>query len=1011
MAQLAEDQRRATEEAELKGLASDESARRREALEKERAQREKDELARKKAADAQAAKDKAAKDKADKAKRDALDEEERKRLAKEEKDRLAALKDEEARLKKEADKKAKDRAADESARRRDAAAKEAERQRKLAEQAAEDARQNAKLAALEAEKNKKRDETIDAKSRADALEEKTRNLQDAQRKSREEDDWSDASSRSSQDILERLLRTFVHTAAGTLRTLADENPIPGQISSSAEPYKYTPSQQVPYTPNEPVQAPPFATSADTFFQAAPETQYPSAAMNAKFNQTAPAFTGPPRSAPVVPPLWQPHPRSDGFIGFRVPSSVGSECSESVAASEPGTQRLAFGGAADPSQGNTVPTFVPQTLPLSQPRSPIMDNAATLPYAGYGQKMESDLPTFQPVSAHGGEYEQTWAPNAGPLADPYAVTSQRSARPVIPAYYNAAVPSSGNLVDPEIMNRLAALLCAPSTPPGEFERYARYGGEKPPDTNRSYSNYYQPPPYQPQVYQAPSHQPWARDPEPQKQSEKLVTPPVRQFGSYEEVSAPKQPEETIGRWDVPSYGDSAREQTYKPAPAYDNYRSGQSSGRSGQSSARGGPTGWTPREQQVQQPAGNWQMPSPSQRSDSFVYNGRPTSAGQYSDASLPPRQSNLAVPQKHMPAASDASSAAWSAPFAQDEPVNQDNRAQTSSSQAERNAELGIPSLPLATITSSSFGAASGGNKELGLAFSAALDQLTNAMYRSADALDSFRSGASSRPSWDQPAVQPLPMPISEVVPDSATGPDTTLSEADFAYRAPFSNYAGLKVDSAKYKQPQQIGSGSGYDQEIRQLTKQFANLSGRSDASSESRKSLPMTFQWNAANSASSGAQGPRAGTRGLSVMVGSSTRRPDAQEIQEMAEDIGDRCGVDQVQPAMAMLGVMTDVLFGARSNGTSVVPSHVQRPTPRTLEAITERVIQRTSNTDQADAIRELVMKLTNSVFGVAEELPTARSSVRSQSTTSEQVKQEVNLEARGLLTELCGELFSQ
>merc|ERR1719487_1956205 len=126
-----------------------------------------------------------------------------------------------------------------------------------------------------------------------------------------------------------------------------------------------------------------------------------------------------------------------------------------------------------------------------------------------------------------------------------------------------------------------------------------------------------------------------------------------------------------------------------------------------------------------------------------------------------------------MPAASDVSSeAVWSTPFP-------DREAER---QADRNAELGIPSLPLATITSSSFGVQSGGPKELSLAFTNALDQLTNAMYRSADALDSSRSGSSSRPSWDKAA--PLPMPVQE---------SGASSEADLAYRAPFSNYAGLK--------------------------------------------------------------------------------------------------------------------------------------------------------------------------------------------------------------------------
>jgi len=310
------------------------------------------------------------------------------------------------------------------------------------------------------------------------------------------------------------------------------------------------------------------------------------------------------------------------------------------------------------------------------------------------------------------------------------------------------------------------------------------------------------------------------------------------------------------------------------------------------------------------------------------------------------------------------------------------------------------------------------------------------------------------------------------------------MGEQDLAYRAPFSNYAGLKVEYPEgYDKTKQLSSvptykSSGYDKEISQFTKQFANLTGRSDASSESRQSLPQSWQWNGAQSLNeeetmarqmlaeygdNSSSRPRSaelkamasriaesrnmneeqeeqvremlvdltdriygggmgqpsssgfpkqtGTRGL--IHGTSTNRPDARELQEIAEAIGERCGADQVEPAMAVLGVMTDVLFGG-SQSRGAVPSYMQRPSPRTLEAITQRVVQRTGNMQKANTINDLAARLTDSVFGGAgsQDLPTARSSVRSQSTGSDvEVRPEINLEVRGLLTELCSALFSQ
>jgi len=791
------------------------------------------------------AEDKTAKEKVNKkeeAKKKAEEEAKRKELADkerkaaEEKSRLKALEEEDAKLKKEAEQKAKQRAAQESARRKQAAKDEAERQAREAEWAAEDAKQNARLQQIQGEKAKKHSDVVEAKSRANALDEKkntmanSAKLRDAQRKSREEDEYSDASSRSSQDILERLLRTFVHTAAGTLRVLADETGASGPGAPQTD------SCNVPVS--VPLQMEPFNESQNRInskdqmeskaqteskdrLHSAPHTRYPALdssphASLPQFNSTAPPSVGFPRP-PVVPPLWQPHPRSDGFIGFRPPPSCISSDASEGAPSEPATGRL---------QETQLPTFAPQT---NKAKTPPDENAATLPYP---PQKQSELPVFQPSSASGPKgqqveiYEKTRLPAQAHRADANAVTPPRQFSPY------AAVPGTGNLVDPEIMNQLAALLCAPDTPKGDWERYAQ-----PPAS-------YQPPPYQPPVYQAPSYQPY-REPEPQK----LASPPAQDFGAYEKPM-PKQREDSVGSWQVPAASPpmqdfSFKQDSYSVPSKYDMpVTPSETSSR-------------TPEE-----PTGNWALPSPP----------RPTSASQYSDASAFNRKNALSVPQKHIPAASDVSSAAWSAPFADTLPQNKNLPERVlESRQAERNAEFGIPSLPLANITSSSFGVSSG-PKELGMAFSQALDQLTNAMYRSAEALGSAsgQSGGSSRPSWDHPP--PLPMPVSGI-PFSGSERGR-MTEDDWAYRAPFSNYAGLKVDytlaPSPPPEPQQPPPVEGYDKEIREVTRQFASLSGRSDASSASRQSVNM--DWNF-KSGQQSASDPVSGSR-------SQTSPPSSRE-----------------------------------------------------------------------------------------------------------------------------------
>jgi len=167
-------------------------------------------------------------------------------------------------------------------------------------------------------------------------------------------------------------------------------------------------------------------------------------------------------------------------------------------------------------------------------------------------------------------------------------------------------------------------------------------------------------------------------------------------------------------------------------------------------------------------------------------------------------------------------------------------------------------------------------------------------------------------------------------------------------------------------------------------------------------------------------GLQGPQSGLR-----------RPGSEELQQIAKAVGGGRGDGQVAATHALLTLMTDALFGGEAGSSSsgaasrgCLPANVPRPSPRTLETIAQRVIAR-SGSDREGRVREMLAGLTEAVFGptvdsqvpvfarpdeAGSQPPTARSSVRSKSTTSEDVKEELNQEVRGLLSELCGVLFT-
>mmetsp|Transcript_33684 Transcript_33684/g.104958 ORF Transcript_33684/g.104958 Transcript_33684/m.104958 type:complete len:239 (+) Transcript_33684:2-718(+) len=166
----------------------------------------------------------------------------------------------------------------------------------------------------------------------------------------------------------------------------------------------------------------------------------------------------------------------------------------------------------------------------------------------------------------------------------------------------------------------------------------------------------------------------------------------------------------------------------------------------------------------------------------------------------------------------------------------------------------------------------------------------------------------------------------------------------------------------------------------------------------------------------------------------------RPSPEELKRMAESVGQRYGGGQSAEAQAMLQMMSDVLFGAdpAAAGTPsrALPAGVPRPSPRTLEAITQRVIARTGGSANEAAVRQMLAELTQALFGptvafqepssdnAPSQLCTARSSVRSRSSASQEsryvwprnqapsaaaARPEIQQEVHGLMTELCGVLF--
>ena len=140
-----------------------------------------------------------------------------------------------------------------------------------------------------------------------------------------------------------------------------------------------------------------------------------------FNSTAPAVVGV-QQGPRVPPLWDPHPRSDGFYGWEARSP--SDASDADHPALP---------------ADTLPTFVPA----------VDDRDATLPASDlHGHWAD---PGAQTVKPHSG-----FTARSGYSDD----SSGQSPRPGQP------------IVNTSILTQLCNLLNAPDTPDSEVERVRR-----------------------------------------------------------------------------------------------------------------------------------------------------------------------------------------------------------------------------------------------------------------------------------------------------------------------------------------------------------------------------------------------------------------------------------------------------------------------------------------------------------------------------------------------------------
>ncbi|CAE8699875.1 unnamed protein product [Polarella glacialis] len=419
-------------------------------------------------------------------------EEERKNA--EEKSRLRALAQEEARLQRESGA----RQTDEQAREEEAQRVKQELARKEAQlrlAAEEEAKQRAEeeerrhLEALELSAVKQSE--AEAKARQLVLKEEERvkseretdsaRLRAAQESAAKAQELAEEKAKQAEEKSQEADTARKAASEAASRSPSDDNDILGRLvkscvnsatSSSVE------AKNMPLEGGDTTQTFPRSDDPSLFDLTATATQFPRAAAGAEvtlqFQSTtaglwasglAMSSTAPPRigmgsrQGPEVPSLWEPHSRSDGFNAYGWRASP-SEVSDSLPASEYTTPR---------DEEDVVPTFAPKffadTIPVSQRHDPVDPEAPTLkaPFSHRSAEMEYDnerVPIFVPSSARAGLKQKEHG-----FSRPVPARSEHLAR-------DAAAASKDQLVDPNIISQLCALLNPPDTPPSEYERIRR-----------------------------------------------------------------------------------------------------------------------------------------------------------------------------------------------------------------------------------------------------------------------------------------------------------------------------------------------------------------------------------------------------------------------------------------------------------------------------------------------------------------------------------------------------------
>lgn len=171
----------------------------------------------------------------------------------------------------------------------------------------------------------------------------------------------------------------------------------------------------------------------------------------------------------------------------------------------------------------------------------------------------------------------------------------------------------------------------------------------------------------------------------------------------------------------------------------------------------------------------------------------------------------LEPPERPLPhAVSNASSAAWSAPLEQ-RPASGSSTEQSRSSQADRIAELGIPSLALADV---GYRRNPDHASDHGETFAAALKKLTQVLYKSADWMNSSRSNSTAASGSDYDFMRKGVNEGSELG-DEALSQQDARRAMDDAVEHVFGNEAAIEACELYFDAPYDRTDLSQFRQEI----------------------------------------------------------------------------------------------------------------------------------------------------------------------------------------------------